>query len=397
MMREELLHFIWQFRYYNHRELTTEAGAALYINYPGDPNPNQGPDFKNARITIGGSTLEGPVELHVRSSDFLRHGHTGDPHYQNVILHVVWVNDTAIPPAGIPILTLCDRVPTTLIPRYRQFMTGQSFVPCERLLPGANIALPGYYWPSFRDRLLHQRLGQRTAFIRTLIDEHHPHWEETLYWLITRSLGQPVNTGAFLTIARTLPLKLLLRHRADPVRLEALFLSQAARLPQPLSFHRMRPAHAPHTRLRQLAALLSNHTGWFTLLLESDHPAPLLKTLDARGLGIQTKRSILINAHIPLLYAYSMLRQETHQRDKALRWLASLPPENNTIIRRWQQLGLPVVTAADTQALLELRKTYCSGKRCLDCAIGQALLTPDPPSPASGNLPLPPGRDGYYT
>jgi hypothetical protein len=73
-------------------------------------------------------------------------------------------------------------------------------------------------------------------------------------------------------------------------------------------------------------------------------------------------------------------------------------------------LGLPTATAADTQGLLELKKNYCAGKKCLDCAIGQALLTasapgpatqppltPDPPSPASGNLPLPPGRDGYCT
>jgi hypothetical protein len=69
----------------------------------------------------------------------------------------------------------------------------------------------------------------------------------------------------------------------------------------------MRPAHSPHTRLRQLAGLLANHSGRFTLLLESDHPA---------------------------------------------------------------------ATAADTQALLELRKIYCTHTRCLDCLIGQTLLAP---------------------
>jgi hypothetical protein len=414
---EVLLHFIWQFRYYNHRELTTEAGAALYIDYPGDPNTNQGPDFKNARITIGGSTLEGPVELHVRASDFLRHGHIGDPHYRDTILHVVWENDTADPPAGIPILVLGHRTPKLLLSRYQQFMAGQSFVPCERLLSAADFgspgtSFPGYHWQTFRGALICRRLAHRTAFIRTLLDENNPHWEQTLYWLITRSLGQPVNTDAFLAIARSLPFTFLLRRRTDLGRLEALFLDRAARLDPPLFFHRMRPAHSPYTRLRQLAALLSKHTGWFTLLLESDHPADLLKTLDAKGLGASTKRSILINAHIPLLYAYGTLRQEPRQRDKALRWLESTPPEDNRIIRRWRQLGMTAHTAADTQALLELKKNYCSGKKCLDCAIGQALLTatasapgpviqppltPGPPSPASENLPSPPGPDGYCT
>jgi hypothetical protein len=386
---EVLLQFIWQFRYFNHRELTTEAGESLAVHHPGDRNTDQGPDFKNARITIGDTFYAGPVELHIKASDWVRHHHTGDPHYQKVILHVVWVNDTPDPPACIPILELQHRTPKPLLPRFHQLMTSQSFVPCERLLP-ADI-----HWSSFRDRLLHQRLGQRTAFIRTLIDEHRPHWEETLYWLITRSLGQPVNTDAFLAIARTLPLKSLLRHRTDRVRLETLLLDQAARLPQPLSFHRMRPAHSPYTRLRQLAALLSNHSGWFTLLLESDHPVALLKTLDTKGLGTQIKHSILINAYVPLLYAYGTLRQEPRQREKALRWLQATTPEDNAIIRRWREMGLPAATAADTQALLELRKSYCSGKKCLDCTIGQSLLAM--PSPASESLPSPPDRDEYCT
>jgi hypothetical protein len=411
---EVLLHFIWQFRYYNHRELTTEAGAPIHIHYPGDPNTNQGPDFKNARITIDDRTLEGPVELHVRASDFLHHGHTGDPHYQNVILHVVWVNDTVVPPANIPILALIGRTPATLLPRYRQFMTSRSFVPCAPLLLTAKTAFlaktastpdttfPVIPWSTLRNTLLHQRLLCRTSLIRTLMDENNPHWEQTLYQLIARSLGQPVNTDAFLTMAKSIPLNFLLRHRTDPARLQSLFMSHAASLDPPLSFHRMRPAHSPSVRLGQLADLLSNHSGRFTLLLESDQPGPLLRSLDAKGLGTATRHSIVINAFIPLLYAYAVFRQEPQLRDKALRWLHETPPEDNNIIRRWCDLGMIARTAADTQALLELRKNHCSEKKCLDCAIGRTLLTAaqpilTPPPPASENLPLPPGQDGYCT
>jgi hypothetical protein len=398
-MREELLHFIWQFRYYNHRDLTTEAGAHLFIHRPGDLNTDQGPDFKNARITIGGSTLEGPVELHVKASDFRRHGHSGDPHFQKVILHVVWENDTAAPPEGIPILELRNRIPKLLLSRYRQFMASQSFVPCERLLPEANglsnAPAGAALWPAFRDRLLLQRLRHRTAFIRTLVDEHRPHWEETIFQLIARSLGQPVNADTFLAIAQSIPLTFLLRRRLDPPCLETLFREQADRLDRPLSFHRMRPANFPPVRLRQLAAILSNYSGWFTTLIESDRPADLLKSLDVKGLGAQTKHSILINAYVPLLYAYATMRHEPRQRDKALRWLRETPPENNSIIRRWRQLGMTAHTAADTQALLELRKNHCLEKKCLECAIGQHLLRA--PSPANEILSSPPYPDGYCT
>jgi Protein of unknown function (DUF2851) len=376
-MREELLHFIWRNRYFNHRELTTEAGDPLFIHHPGNPNTDQGPDFRNARITIGDTTAEGAVELHRKTTDWLRHGHTGDPHYKNVILHVVWENDTVAALNGIPILLLRDRTPKSLLPRYQQFMSSQSYIPCERLLPAANPvgpALPGFSWAAFRQTLLLQRLGHRTEFIRSLIDENNPHWDETIFRLIARSLGQPVNTGAFLAIAQSFTLSSLLRRRSDSARLESLFLEQAARLDPPLSFSRMRPAHRPPVRLAQLAAILTRYTGWFTTLIESDDQAAVLQTLNVRGLGTQTRHSILINAFIPMLYAYGTLRQEPRQRNKALRWLESTPAESNSIIRRWRQSGMTARTAADTQALLELRKNYCSEKKCLDCAIGQTLL-----------------------
>lgn len=382
-MREELLHFIWKSRYFNHRELTTEAGEQLFIHYPGDPNTDQGPDFKNARITIGDRRLEGAVELHPKTTDWFRHGHTGDPHYRPVILHVVWEHDTTSLPANIPVLILRDRTPKTLLPRFSQFMTDRAFVPCERLRPAAHFS------PAFRQQLLEQRLTHRAAFIRTLLDENRPHWDEIIFRLIARSLGQPVNTDAFLTIAESLPLSRLLRRRSDPARVTNLLLEQAARLTHPLSFSRMRPAHSPYVRFGQLAAILNRYTGWFTILVESGQPGTLLATLDVKTLGAATKHSILINAFIPFLYTYGILRQEPPQRAKALRWLEQAPAENNTVIRRWQDLGFPARTAADTQALLELRKTYCTPIKCLECAIGRSLLIVPPAKAAAAGATNP--------
>jgi hypothetical protein len=268
-------------------------------------------------------------------------------------------------------------------------MTAQTFVPCAPLLGGAAID-----WPSFRDRLVRQRLDQRTAFIRTLLDERNPYWSEALYLLIARSLGQPVNTGAFLAIAKAFPLAFLLRRRTDTIRLESLFIHYAASLDPPLSAHRMRPAHSPAVRLRQLAALLLDHSGRFTLLLESDHPEPVLRTLAVKGLGMMSRQSIVINAYIPLLYAYGVLRAEPQMREKAIRWLSETPSENNRIIRGWRDIGMTPRSAADTQALLELRKNYCLEKKCLDCSIGRHLLmalpATDPHTFAAGAAPATP-------
>ena len=87
-MTERLLQFLWQFQYFNKNELTTIAGEQIQIIYPGQHNTNQGPDFSNAKIMIGNTTWAGNVEIHFRTSDWKKHGHDKDHHYNNVILHV---------------------------------------------------------------------------------------------------------------------------------------------------------------------------------------------------------------------------------------------------------------------------------------------------------------------
>ena len=59
---------------------------------------------------------------------------------------------------------------------------------------------------------------------------------------------------------------------------------------------------------------------------------------------------------------------------RAFAILEKLKPENNYIVRQWQQCGLKVENAADSQALIQLRKEYCDVKKCLYCRFGYAYL-----------------------
>jgi hypothetical protein len=239
----------------------------------------------------------------VNASDWLRHGHDGDVHYRPVVLHVVWENDISAPPGGIPILVLRHRVSKLLLGQYEKMMTSQGFVPCERLLP----QVPPPVWTEWQQQLSLDRLRQRALFIRDCLAENHQHWEETTWWLMARSLGQPVNSKAFEAIGRSLPVRLIARHRSERVRLEALLLGQAGLLegefeeeyPQilqreyrfcrakyglaaaavPVSFLRMRPGHFPGIRLAQLASLLSAtseaNPGWFARIRDAHSPREL--------------------------------------------------------------------------------------------------------------------------
>ena len=316
-MKEELLQFIWQQQYFNRLELLSEDGETLQILSPGDLNTHQGPDFLNAQVRIGHTLLAGAVELHILASDWRRHAHSGDQHYRNVILHVVWENDLSpggtvgkhLPAENFPMLVLQHRVPKLLLGQYEKRMKSPVFIPCERVT--ATVA--PQILAAWRQQLLLRRLGRRALLIRSFLQQNRQDWEETAWWLMARNFGLPLNGLAFETLGKTLPVRLLARHKGDAFRLEALLLGQAGLLekdfrsdyPQrlqkeynylqkkyhlspisiPLSFLRMRPAHFPTIRLVQLAALLSEHTAWFAAIRAADSPRDFASWLQVEATG----------------------------------------------------------------------------------------------------------------
>jgi len=91
-IKEDFLHYIWKFRLFN-TPLQDTDGSIIEIFDPGQLNTDSGPDFFNASIKADQVTWAGNVEIHLKSSDWNRHGHHLDPAYDNVILHAVVEKD----------------------------------------------------------------------------------------------------------------------------------------------------------------------------------------------------------------------------------------------------------------------------------------------------------------
>ena len=84
--------------------------------------------------------------------------------------------------------------------------------------------------------------------------------------------------------------------------------------------------------------------------------------------------NVVMNTVVPLLFAYGKYHHESSFQSKALQWLEKLPAESNAIVTRFRSFGVLAKNASDTQSLIELKTQYCDKKRCLDCAIANALL-----------------------
>jgi hypothetical protein len=417
-MTERLLHFLWQFGYFNPAGLRTQGGDTIQLIDRGQYNTNEGPDFLDARVRIGPALLAGSVELHLRTSDWERHKHDGDPNFRNVILHVVHVHDKQPEDATVPVLELQPHIPSLLLERYENLLQQDGFIACENEAP----SVPPLVWTAWKDRLLVERLLQKTGRVEALLKEAKNDWEQVFWWLLARNFGMTVNADAFEEVARSLSPKLLLRHRASIHQLEAFLLGQANLLhghfredyplmlqreyrylqrlhPLPtvhraLYYLRMRPPAFPTVRLAQLAMLFHQQEQIFSRLLEAEDAAEVRSWFNItandywhyhyrfeeesafapKHLGAAMTDSIFINTLVPVLFAYGHIMGQPGLKERALFWLRHIGAEDNRVLRRFHKLGIEADGAGDAQALLFLEKEYCRQKRCLDCAIGNSLL-----------------------
>ncbi|MEP7237422.1 MAG: DUF2851 family protein [Ferruginibacter sp.] len=416
-MTERLLQYIWQFQYYNVAGLLTEEGETLQVIHPGTFNTNQGPDFTDAKIKIDNTIWAGSIELHINATDWKNHKHSGDKHYKNVILHVIWKHDVNL---NLPFSTLVleDKVPKFLLNRYNELMNADTFIPCEKNIHLINTLT----WQGWKERMLIERLENRTRAVFDHLHKNNNHWEESFWWLLAKNFGIKLNSVAFEKMAQSISINILAKHKDQIHQTEALLFGQAGLLdadftddyPKLLQreyrflkkkynlqkiegsmiFLRMRPSNFPTVRLAQLAMLIHKSLHLFSKIKESTDVKSIKALLNVtandywhyhytfdettafkkKKLGEQMIDNILINTVVPVLFAYGHYHNDNSFKDKALRWLEQIKAEKNTITKGFTSLKIENKTAFDSQSLIQLKNEYCDKKRCLDCSIGNKLI-----------------------
>ena len=83
---------------------------------------------------------------------------------------------------------------------------------------------------------------------------------------------------------------------------------------------------------------------------------------------------LLINTILPLKYSYAHQKGQL-DTEEIFELANAIKPEDNSIIKKFNSLKPIVKSAMDSQALLQLKNNYCDAKKCLHCAIGNALIT----------------------
>lgn len=418
-MKEEFIYYLWENRLLS-KDLMTVDGAPLYVISVGNRNYDSGPDFLDARIRIGGTLWVGHVEIHVNASDWFRHGHQNDDAYRNVILHVVYCNDNER--LAIPTVEVKGKFDEEIYERYNGFLKSRLWIPCEKLIAG----IQQFTWLSWLERIVVERLEAEVKDVFSRLAENNYDWEETLYQRIMRYCGLKVNNEAFERLARLLPLRILRKHKDNPLQIEAMFFGCAGFLEQEFSesypvllqrefkilkskfglaimpmaywkFLRLRPPNFPTIRLAQMASMVCNCDNLFSKLqtINDLHSIRNLFNVEVneywdthfqfekisretkKNLGVTAIDVLIINAVIPVMFSYGIYRDDDELRNRSVGFLTEMEPEDNLVIRKFRKLGVNVRNAGQTQALLQLHNEYCRRRKCLKCHVFNALKTID--------------------
>ncbi|TCD26224.1 DUF2851 family protein [Pedobacter psychrodurus] len=420
---EEFLHYVWQFRSFDYNGLQTATGESLKIINPGLLNKNAGPDFFNAKIEIGDTIWAGNVEIHLKSSDWLKHNHQINTAYENVILHVVYEHDVEIKRINnsvLPVLKLKNRISADLIKKYENLFLTLTDFPCIAQIGRVDEIIVN----SFLSRTLIERFEQKTAPVTETLNELNGNWDETFYRFMARNFGFKVNALPFELFAKAVPQNIYAKHKNNPHQIEALVFGAAGFLndhfeeeyPRKLKtefqflqkkykitpvevsmwkFMRMRPQNFPTVRLAQFAALIVKANHLFSKIMEIKNVAELRNLFEnlpvndywkthyhfkkvASSVNIQIGKTsvdnVLLNTVALFLFAYGKHTATQFYINRAIKLLESLPAEQNAITDKFTEAGVKIANAFASQGILQLKKQYCDEKKCLSCGIGIKIL-----------------------
>jgi len=414
------LHFIWKNRLFDPLLFLTASGERVEVVHPGEYNNDSGPDFFNAKIRLGSTTWAGNVEVHLRSSDWLRHGHNSDRAYDNVVLQVVKNDDVRICRTnGEPVPTVEIKYETKLFDNYCKLLESDLWIPCQNMI--SRITTPAI--ELWLDRLAMERLENKADRLLKNLRLNKNDWEETCYQQIARNFGLKLNGLPFEMLAKQTPLKIISKHKDSLTQIEALFFGQAGMLDEPegddyyadlkreynflrhkfrlkplgkhlWKFMRIRPSNFPTVRIAQFAALMQQTAGLFSRVIQSSGQGYLHELFNVtastywdthyvfnrtsirskKKVGKVTVNLLLINTVVPLLILYGRFKDNKVYGEMALRLLKEMEAESNFVTNKWRELNFEIPDAFISQAFLQLKYEYCTPKKCLQCSIGSTLI-----------------------
>ena len=402
---EQELVQLWHGQHLPANALATRRGEPLRVVYRGRLSSGPGPDFRDAVIEgPEGELWHGDVEVHVRASSFRLHGHSRDPAYDTVVLHLVWDDDEdedTLLPCGrrVAVVALApwfQRRRQELAHLLKQPDAWRE--PCFSALARLGPEAVG----RTLDRLGDLRFRQKTDGFRRALSTAVA--DQVLYAAVLEALGYGGHREAFARLARELPYGRLQaavagRSGAEAAAcLETMLLAAAglATFPTPALWRPrcQRPVNHPRRRLAGAARLLARAPSGLAAYARACRPSEISPAAAVRAWMVAGEGSaspalvgrgraieILVNAVLPFLAAGDA-GADGHLQEQAFALFRRLPAAGGYGVTAHLERALApsggrrlTGSARRQQGLLWLLHYYCRQGGCAQTDTGACPLS----------------------
>ena len=424
------LQFVWRHKLMAENGQTTDGKVVEVIDAGLYNRRDKDPDFFNAKLKLNGILWVGNVSVLENASDWYLYGMDKDKAYDNVILAVVGNADADIRNSkGDFVNVMPMEVPQNVAKRYLMLASDQGQTLCHQNVKENCTRLTTRAWLS---AIQTERLEWQTEEIRRRTKEFGS-WDAAYFVTLARTFGMGVNGDMMEQWAKSLPTSVIEQRADDLFQLEALFLGQAGLLEletipkqfqhdalnegyfaklrneylylahkyslQPLDGMQWKPMgnggnRNPHPAFSFLANMVYQRKTSLQTMLACETAKEVTSMLQvsatpywqmrshfgaecktsAKQLSAERLNLIVINAVVPMLFAYGRYKENEVYCDRAFDIIEQCKSEKNAITRHWEQYGIKAETAGDSQALIQLQREYCDKRQCLRCRFGYEYL-----------------------
>lgn len=359
---EKFIHYLWAEQPLKNLHYRTADNKEIKIAFTGLWNSNPGPDFTDAVIYIDNQLYKGDIEIHLYSSDWIRHQHHLDNKYNNLILHITLWDDNEKPVKvnngrEIPQMVLSELLREKLedidklleldiTPKQDSYFTSAGR--CYFYIKQAPAQKTIYFLEGAGE----SRLLRKVDNFNHRLSKSRSDYDEVLYQGMMGALGYKNNQLSFLQLSETVPYQKIRKvtgqysEDKQSLAIQSLLLTTAGLLPettdnlnQATKYYLKylngfvcvskklpavkldwqipggRPANSPYRRIAGISYLLGSEESLFTKIVEviSNQPVgkmrkELIRLLSVPATGYWATRSTFDSK--PFSREYALIGKE---------------------------------------------------------------------------------------
>ncbi len=248
-INESFICRIWEGGAEFYSDLVADSGEEVEVIVYGNRNYDAGPDYKDAKVKVGGKVYTGDIEIHCDYRNWAEHEHQKDRRYNSVVLHVVmWDSHDKTPPKlrikrDLPTVILANHLKRSIHDIWQEIISKPSDkfrLPCHDKTSGLSNEIIEKWF----DKLAIERLKLKSRRYTERLKEidialfgggkvlnKKEQWEQLLFEFIFEALGFSKNKEQMLKLAGILNLKRLKKYGlSEIIELQSILLGTSGLL-----------------------------------------------------------------------------------------------------------------------------------------------------------------------